>query len=326
MIGAQHSLFAAEDAVTESSLPWAEAPVVAFAHWISVAKSPRGGLPYTQLSRTQFKSMWGQYCSYLCLRNSSVLKATPSLLDEFFRHQRGVDGKELAPVTIKRYLALLNRVYAELVRQQLCTKNPAAELWAFHRRPVAPAAVAHLNVSLDSQFLHKVSGLPEETWKQLRDKTMMLLLPGSGVTQSELLQLHESDVHLDEPTPYLQVPAHGRRDARAVSLSPFSVEALRKWLHYRRAANLRTAELFPAKTSGGLLNASTVYRHIGAVLQELGVSQQKGARRLRHTFAVRQLGAGAPESAVKDWLGLETDEMLSRYRKLVPSRYGATAV
>ena len=320
----QYSMF--DDIPEEFILPWETEPDVAFGLWVKAARSPRGGFAYTPLSCTQFKSMWGQFTQFLRSRDSTVLNATPGLISAFLTQQKGVGQSALAPVTIRRYLSLLSRVYESLRKDQLCKMNPARELMKNNRQPLAPSVVAHLPASLDAQFIERASALPTGTWKQWRDKTMLLLLPGSGLTQTEVLRLTLADLHLDEDVVYIEVPAHGLRDARAVSLSPFAQVALQAWLEYRNEVGLATPELFPAKVTGSALNPSTLYRHIEALLTELGITQQCGARRLRHTFALRQLQNGASEKAVKDWLGLETDEMLGRYRRLVPNRFGVTAI
>lgn len=319
-----HSFFAV-DQVTEE-LPWATAPDVAFKRWIVHARTTRGDEPYTVLSCQQYTSMWGQFCEFMREKQRSVLDLSPTLLEQFVAQRKGIDNTPWAAVTVRRYLALLDRVYSKFQNEKLCKHNPAKELLAQHHKALAPAAIAHLPQSLDEQFVATVQAFREDSWKRCRDKTMLLLLPGSGLTQNEVLNLLESDLRLTEAAPHVIVPAHGKRDARAVSLSPFAVTALRRWLECKAQYGLKALELFPSKPIGGTLNASTLYRHVEAVLDGLGVSQQKGARRLRHTFAIRQLSAGAPENAVKDWLGLSSDEMLVRYRKLVPARYGVTAV
>lgn len=322
MTNTQQSLF---DEDGKSELPWKAAPEVAFAEWITQARSSRGNVPYNAVSRNQFISMWGQLCAFMRTKKISVFDLTPPLLNEFLVHQHGVQGAQLAPVTRRRYLSLLDKVFVKLVFEGKHSSNPAHELLKHEKTELAVPEVAHLKSRQTERFIETVQELPVDSWKDCRDKTMMLLIPGSGITQAEILRLGVSDVFLDDTPPHITVQPHSVRDIRAVSLSPFSIEALKVWLQRRNVEGITASELFPAKRSGGCLNGSTLYRHVAAVLDSMGFQEQKGARRLRHTFAMRQLVEGRPPEAVKDWLGLKTDEMLIRYGKLVPNKHGVTA-
>jgi hypothetical protein len=120
-----------------------------------------------------------------------------------------------------------------------------------------------------------------------------------------LAALTWASVFVNEPVPYVEVSQRGRRLAGDVFV------AIRSRITPGMAQD-------PSRKNGcvgGAPNTSRLYRHVRDLLDELGIDRQTGVRRLRHTYTLRQMKAGAPDAVARDWPSLET----------APNRRGVTA-
>lgn len=71
---------------------------------------------------------------------------------------------------------------------------------------------------------------------RVRNQTIVRLLKGSGIRESELVGLELSDLFLDEDIPYIKIVGKGKYreiEARDVLLTNDAKEALTQWIRYR---------------------------------------------------------------------------------------------
>ena len=75
---------------------------------------------------------------------------------------------------------------------------------------------------------------------QIRNLTVLRLLKGSGIRESELAGLDMDDLFLDEEMPYIKILGKGKyreQEARTVYLTNDATEAMKEWLEKRNGVN-----------------------------------------------------------------------------------------
>lgn len=161
-------------------------------------------------------------------------------------------------------------------------------------------------------------------WQELRTSAAVALQLGAGLTPAEVRALTLSAPVgggrvVDVPWK-LRVPAVGSAKAREAPLATWGGFILKRWLEVRRELGIPGEWLFPSTRSKG-----TPWGKIGhyeasrALLLASGWTEEEakgGSFRLRHTFALRQLGRGADEAEVARWLGIEPEAM-RKYRDVL---------
>ena len=152
------------------------------------------------------------------------------------------------------------------------------------------------------------------SWTGRRDRAMLMLVAQTGLRASELTGLACGDVQLGRG-PHVSCLGKGRKQ-RITPLTRPTVGVLRVWLEERGG----TAEepLFPTRT-GGALSRDGLERRIAkhaasAALACPSLREKKvTAHVLRHTAAMRLLGAGVDTSVIALWLGHEQVETTQIY-------------
>lgn len=75
---------------------------------------------------------------------------------------------------------------------------------------------------------------------QIRNLTVLRLLKGSGIRESELAGLDMDDLFLDEEMPYIKILGKGKyreQESRTVYLTNDATEAMKEWLEKRNSVN-----------------------------------------------------------------------------------------
>ena len=102
---------------------------------------------------------------------------------------------------------------------------------------------------------------------------------------------------------YLDVHPEGAGRQHRTKVSPFAAAYLTAWLQERKEFGLQGDVLFPAKPIGGMLQTTTVYRHVAALLTEAGID---------HTYL--EFGSYFSQwrrrNALKMWTGWPTFPMV----------------
>ena len=152
-----------------------------------------------------------------------------------------------------------------------------------------------------------ILGAPDRTSPTgRRDHALLLLAVQTGLRVSELIGLRCADVHLGTAA-HVSCRGKGRKE-RITPLTGGTVAVLRVWLAER--AGGPDEPLFPTRT-GTLLSRDAVerrlakYRAIAAVACPSLHDKRVTAHVLRHTAAMRLLGAGVDTSVIALWLGHE---------------------
>lgn len=218
---------------------------------------------------------------------------------------------------VERVLSTLNlraqprRRYLQLMARVLGETSSAAEVLAQATLPFRklPVTLQHA----EERVL--LAALPE---LELRDQALVLLYLGGGLRTSEAVALRRDEVFLDEDVPWVAARHNGDgAPDRAVPLTLEATERLREWLETHD-----DPFVFPGRENGHLAAGSAwricrrfLSRHVERTRLDLS------PRRLRHTFAVRQLAAGESLPTLSKWMGHRRVETTAKLLHLVtPSK------
>lgn len=156
---------------------------------------------------------------------------------------------------------------------------------------------------------------------------MVCLAAHTGARRSELLRLKVDDVDFSSKTVLLHEKkrARGRRTSRRVPLSAFVQTVLQNWL----AVHPGGQHLF---SQAGVVHSKThrhepiavtrdeAHDHFRRALAGSAWSVLRGWHVLRHSFASNCAAAGVDQRVINEWMGHQTEEMVRRYRHLLPDQ------
>lgn len=203
------------------------------------------------------------------------------------------EGKH--PRTVKRKISSLMSFWKFLMRNG----NVSVDIM---RKIVAPKTNKPLPVFYKQQEVDAALAMnDEDDYKQCLENTIIDFLYETGVRCSELIQLMDADVDLQEKT----VKVLGKRNKHRII--PFGDSLAKTLEHYRE---MRERELPNAVTpnffilpNGKQLYRGRVYNIVHARMKEVSTLHQQSPHVLRHTFATAMLNNGADINAVKAVLG-----------------------
>jgi integrase/recombinase XerC len=217
----------------------------------------------------------------------------------------------LGKTSVARHLAAIRSLYKWLAREGKVKQNPAALVSTPKlpkKLPRVPT-IEEVNNVLDGQ-------LPETAAFVERDKTILELLYGCGLRNSELIGINLEDIHWSNET--ILVRGKGRKE-RMVPLGDTAAEAIREYLVKRKellAAKKRTTPALLVNLRGQRLTTRSVGRIVKHIAVSKGLSPDVHPHTLRHAFGTHLLEEGADLRAIQEMLGHERLSTTQRYTQL----------
>jgi integrase/recombinase XerC len=217
----------------------------------------------------------------------------------------------LGKTSVARHLAAVRSLYKWLAREGKVKQNPAALVSTPKlpkKLPRVPT-IEEVNNVLDGQ-------LPETAAFVERDKTILELLYGCGLRNSELIGINLDDIHWSNET--ILVRGKGRKE-RMVPLGDTAAEAIRDYLSKRKellAAKKRTTPALLVNLRGQRLTTRSVGRIVKHIAVSKGLSPNVHPHTLRHAFGTHLLEEGADLRAIQEMLGHERLSTTQRYTQL----------
>ena len=233
-----------------------------------------------------------------------------------------LDGLHIAPKTLRRYLAEMDRAqYARttinrrlsalrsffkwLIVEGVIDENPAALLSGPKQprhlpRVLRPSEVVRL---LEVYGPTDADGRPrEQSPADLRNVAFLELLYASGLRISEAASLRVGAI--DFAQRQLKVFGKGSKE-RIVPVHDLALEALRRYLDEGRPklANQTSGDALFLGARGAALSADSLRKIFKEALRRAGLDETLSPHALRHTFATDLLNGDADLRAVQEMLG-----------------------
>ena len=200
----------------------------------------------------------------------------------------------VSPRSVNRKITTLKSFYKFLLRQEIVAENPMLKIQA-------PKTAKKLPVFVEKEKMDDLLDKIEfgADFEGLRDKLILELFYATGIRLTELVNLKQVDVNINQC--YLKVLGK-RNKERIVPFNTSVKELLIKYIDEK--GDLNTEYLFVGK-KGKKLYDKLVYRLVNTYLSSVTTISKKSPHVLRHTFATHMLNNGADLNTIKELLGHE---------------------
>lgn len=291
--------------------------------------------PIKESSAKIYMLMFGTYLRWLGSRKLKLHEITPAGIQTFLdaaHVDKNNRVRKVHSLIRLRYLRLLERVY-----DHMCVMPNPAKGASFAvvkaSRTGKDKEKAYLSEAQQAAFLDNLPvAKPFDerdptapSWKKRRDRAMLAMMLGSGLTVSEVINLDPKYVRGTEKNGAIpiRIPSYANNGkARDTLVRPFAAKHVLPWIEERKMHHIPSNFLFPASlTTKSALNKATVYRHVKSVLESTGlIVERKGGRTLRNSFAIRELETGSSLELVKQYMGHHELRSTEKYAITQPAQ------
>lgn len=149
-----------------------------------------------------------------------------------------------------------------------------------------------------------------DNYKDVRARTIILLLYETGLRRAELSSLNDADIDFEAR----QLKVTGKRNKQR--LIPFGEELARELQHYKAVRDGqvdRHSEAFFLSPRGERMTGSQIYHLVNKHLSRVSSLKKRSPHVLRHTFATTMLNHDASLEGVRKLLGHESLETTEIY-------------
>ncbi|HCD68398.1 MAG TPA: tyrosine recombinase XerD [Bacteroidetes bacterium] len=205
----------------------------------------------------------------------------------------------LNPRSVARIISGLKSFYKNLVITEIIEHNPLQTVLTPKLPKKLPEVLSH--VEIENMMSHidfsKISGE--------RDKTIIMLMYGSGLRVSELTSLSISDLYLEDG--FIKVLGKGDKE-RLVPVGAKTIKQIGYYMiHYRNhVANKNDKNKLILNQKGVPLSRITVFKVLKDLAAKAKINKNISPHTLRHSFATVLVEAGADLRAVQQMLGHES--------------------
>jgi integrase/recombinase XerC len=208
------------------------------------------------------------------------------------------------PSSVHRKLSAVNAYMRFLMKEGVLASNPARNI----PKPKKPSRLPLFVEEKGAQALYHIESSeqfvrPPDTDPFLlkRDELIVTLLYETGIRQSELLGLKDSDVDRSLG----QIKVLGKRNkTRYVPLGKAMMGKIEAYISLRNEYFRQPVfESLIVSDKGKKVTKSLVYLKVKFYLSQVTTIQRKSPHVLRHTFATHMLNNGAELNVIKEILG-----------------------
>ena len=200
--------------------------------------------------------------------------------------------------TINKKLSALRSFYRFALKRRLVEKDPAHAVTGPKKTKPLPQFVRE--GEMDRLIDDREWG---DDFKDVRARTLLLLLYEAGLRRSELTGLDDGDVDLEAR----QLKVTGKRNKQRIV--PFGDElanALRLYQEVRNEAVVRDSNALFVGDKGRRMTGRQVYEIVHRELTGVTSLKKRSPHVLRHSFATAMLNNGAGLESIKKLLGHES--------------------
>lgn len=283
---------------------WREAPRESFLDWLSQQRIVHDR-QFRRSSMKTYVAIFSWWLDALEREGVSLLEASPKDGANIFA------AHELEPVSRRRYLQLLDRVYRHLSRIGWSGAHPLRGELA-KEQILDPEDPENLHEAELATVVDRLEALPG--WRGKRDRAAAALLLGAGLRANELIGLRVGDI---SPLYEIEVrPNSVHRAHRTLILPEGPWRAwIDAWQHERKASSIPGEVFCPATRRGSAFSLSGLFRRVNLWLGPLVEAHgQTGPNLLRNTFARLALTCGRYSlEEVQEFLGHEEQRATLRH-------------
>ncbi len=205
----------------------------------------------------------------------------------------------LNPRSIARIISGLKSFYKNLVITEVIEHNPLQTILSPKLPKKLPEVLSHVEIERMMSHIDfsKIAGE--------RDKTIIMLMYGSGLRVSELTSLSISDLYLEDG--FIKVLGKGDKE-RLVPVGAKTIKQIGYYMsHYRNhVAKKKTNNQLILNQKGDPLSRITVFKVLKDLAVKAKINKNISPHTLRHSFATVLVEAGADLRAVQQMLGHES--------------------
>lgn len=194
--------------------------------------------------------------------------------------------------SINRKLATLRTFYKYLQRRGDVTDNPMQTIRMVKTSKTLPT---YLRESEMEQVFAQQE-IPKNTFEEVRDQLVLMLLYGTGMRLAELIQLTHQQVNLSAKT--LRVIGK-RNKERIIPMPMILVDLVKQY----QALNPFQSQYLLLTDKGEPCYPMFVQRLVKKYLGEVSTLEKLSPHVLRHSYATHLLNRGADLNAIKELLG-----------------------
>ena len=202
--------------------------------------------------------------------------------------------KKMAKSTVARKISAVKSLFKFLLKQQIVDSSPVNLIETPKLDKKLPSFLK------EDEIINLINVIEfEDSFFGLRDKLLITLFYQTGVRLSEIIELKEDDVRMDD------IKVLGKRNKERII--PLSGKVKNLITEYRKIKHLEFPNIkyFFIGDKGNKMYEKFVYRKVNYYLSLVSSKQKKSPHILRHTFATHMLNNGADLNAIKELLGHE---------------------
>ena len=200
--------------------------------------------------------------------------------------------------TINKKLSALRSFFRFALMRKLVEKDPAHAVAGLKKSKPLPQFLR------EGEMDHLLDGIEwGDDFKEVRARTLLILLYETGLRRSELTGLDDADV--DFETGQLKVTGK-RNKQRIVPFGAELAETLKRYIFVRDEELKSDCGALFLDDKGRRMTGSQVYQIVRQRLTGVTSLKKRSPHVLRHTFATAMLNNGAGLESIKNLLGHES--------------------
>jgi len=202
--------------------------------------------------------------------------------------------------TVNNRLSAVRSFFRFALARKLVTKDPSYVVKGPKKQKPLPKCIREEEMD---RLIDDVYALSQDTYKDLRARTIIIILYETGIRLAELIALNDSDVDFVNG----QLKVTGKRNKQRIV--PFGMEmetALKDYMAQRDAQPLHLEPALFLGNNGRRISRSVVVKIVRDGLSLVTTQKKRSPHVLRHSFATAMLNHGAGLESVRKLLGHES--------------------